>query len=239
MIEVVLVNGIVTALRSCVQKGEFCMRENAAGSSHSRRAKRDGDPKTTNWREDLIKHETGYFDHVAAILGAYQHPIIVVEEAAMRWMGLRVTPAYSLDLLIKDCQLDGIIADLLATGLYERVEQDLNYRLNDPGVKQVPLLRRIDGHYFPDRPLSLWAESVYMLSTTTQLVEVLAPIALNINLVECRFDPVPSVFSVSTQTKLAAGVKILPQLLALSSDFKCPVYIPSIPRFHRCASMFH
>lgn len=34
---------------------------------------------------------TGYCDDIAAILAAREHPIIVVEETALRWMGQRVS----------------------------------------------------------------------------------------------------------------------------------------------------
>lgn len=33
----------------------------------------------------------GYFDHISTILSARQHPIIVLEETAMRWMGAAVS----------------------------------------------------------------------------------------------------------------------------------------------------
>ena len=38
-----------------------------------------------------INDLTGYFDDVAAILAAREHPIILVEETALRWMGQRVS----------------------------------------------------------------------------------------------------------------------------------------------------
>jgi len=34
----------------------------------------------------------GYFDDVYTIFEAHHHPLILVEEAAMRWMGLRTCP---------------------------------------------------------------------------------------------------------------------------------------------------
>ena len=34
---------------------------------------------------------TGYFDHVVAVMVAFQHPIIILEEAALRWMGVPVS----------------------------------------------------------------------------------------------------------------------------------------------------
>lgn len=34
----------------------------------------------------------GYFDNVYSIFEAYNHPIVLVEYGAMRWMGLRLFP---------------------------------------------------------------------------------------------------------------------------------------------------
>ena len=36
--------------------------------------------------------QNGYFDDVYSVFEAYHHPIILVEEGAMRWMGLRTCP---------------------------------------------------------------------------------------------------------------------------------------------------
>jgi hypothetical protein len=182
--------------------------------------------------EASADNETGYFDHVAAMLSVRQHPIIVVEEAAMRWMGLPVNSCDNLDLLIKDNQLDNVIADLLATGQYERIQQDLSYRLRDPYVKQVPRLQRTDKHPFHDLCLSLWSESVYKLMAAGTMVEIPDLFAWNPNLMEDRFDPVAvDVISISYQTRLADGRQILPKTLAQSTESKHPVYAPSIPRF--------
>ncbi|KAL3688052.1 hypothetical protein R1sor_014361 [Riccia sorocarpa] len=153
------------------------------------------------------ENDAGFFDHVAAVLNAFQHPVILVEEAAMRWMGVAVHPEYNLDLLIKDSQLDDIVAEFLASALYERVEQDLHYRhCRIRLLKEVPRLRRIDEHVFRDIPFNFWAESVYKLSTKSRLVEVPGPIGWNLNLVEERFDPVPWEGSISYQTKLAQEI---------------------------------
>jgi hypothetical protein len=178
-----------------------------------------------------VSHQTGFFDHVAAVFSARQHPIILLEEWAMRWMGLAVSNSGNLDLLIKDNQLDYLVADLLATGLYERIQQDLSFRLHDPFVKQVPRLRRSDDHPLHDLSLSLWSESIYMLSASSPVVEVPDPFAWNNCLMEDRFDPAAAdVVSTSYQTRLAAGRQILPKILAQSAESKCPIYVPSIPR---------
>ena len=43
--------------------------------------------------EDPLEMRTdGYFDDVYTIFEAHHHPLILVEEAAMRWMGLRTCP---------------------------------------------------------------------------------------------------------------------------------------------------
>jgi hypothetical protein len=137
-----------------------------------------------------------------------------------------------LDLLIKDNKLDHIVADILATGKYERVQQDLSSRLGDPYVKQVPRLRRTDEHPFQNLCLSLWSEAAYMLVASGPMVEVPDLFARNRNLMEDRFDPVTAdVVSISYQTMIAAGHSILPEMLAQSPEPKCPVYVPSIPRF--------
>jgi len=37
-----------------------------------------------------VKH--GYLDDIFSIFKAHHHPIVLVEESALRWMGLRVCP---------------------------------------------------------------------------------------------------------------------------------------------------
>lgn len=51
-------------------------------------------PTTSSANEmqsDMLAKD-GYFDYVYSIFKAQQHPIVVVEEFALRWMGLRVFP---------------------------------------------------------------------------------------------------------------------------------------------------
>jgi len=137
-----------------------------------------------------------------------------------------------LDLLIKDAQLEDMIADLLATGQYKRVEQNLNYRWDDAYVKQVPRLRYTGEHAVLYSCLSLWSETVYMLSADAPMVEVPDVCAWNPVLVEDRLDPAAAdVISISYKTRMAAGDQILPRALAQSLDTHVPVYVPSIPQF--------
>src|SRR3954447_17691168 len=75
--------------------------------------------------------KNGYLDDLFSIFKARQHPFVVVEESALRWMGLRVSPyevnitspspaalalldterTQDLDLLIRDSEIEAIKAD--------------------------------------------------------------------------------------------------------------------------------
>ena len=46
----------------------------------------------TSVEDSLEIRKDGFFDNVYSIFEAHHHPLIIVEEAAMRWMGLRVAP---------------------------------------------------------------------------------------------------------------------------------------------------
>ena len=43
--------------------------------------------------EDTQHFKAGYFEQVAAILHTHNHPIVLLEESAVRWMGQRVSNA--------------------------------------------------------------------------------------------------------------------------------------------------
>ncbi|KAI9675102.1 MAG: hypothetical protein M1817_001510 [Caeruleum heppii] len=182
--------------------------------------------------KDVRVDDRGFFDHVAAIFAAHQHPIIMVEHIAMRWMGLKVPINKNLDLLVRDSQLQPILADLMATGLYENVEQNLASRLSDPYVKQVPRLRPLGEDSLDAACLSLWSESVHLLEVDGPLVEVPELEALNTNVKEECFDPgaTATTVSLSYSSLLARGVRLEPSWSAQSPESKQPVYIPTIPR---------
>ncbi|KAI9869776.1 MAG: hypothetical protein M1830_005099, partial [Pleopsidium flavum] len=138
--------------------------------------------------DSFRERQDGYFDDVYSIFEAYHHPVVLVEDGAMRWMGLRVCLEENLDLLVRDSQADTILTALLATGCFERVDQDIGYRFNDPYTKQVPRLRdtRCAPGAFPC--VNLWTEAVYMLRVKdAEPVAVMDIHAWNVNLVEERF----------------------------------------------------
>ncbi|MCJ1274917.1 hypothetical protein MMC21_002715 [Puttea exsequens] len=173
--------------------------------------------------------QDGYFDGMYSVFEAHLHPIVVVEDGAMRWMGLRVCPEENLDLLVRDSQVDTILTGLLATGCFERVNQDIGYRFEDPYTKQVPRLRDMRCAPGPFSCVSLWTETIYMLR-----VEAAEPVAVkdihawNVNLAEERFATVPETASITFTAQTEQGTRILPKVL--SSARNVPIFVPSIPK---------
>ena len=135
--------------------------------------------------------------------------------------------------MIRDSEIDAIEADLLAIDQYELVEQNLNLRFSDTYTRQVPRLRLKTYDNTSYYCISLWSERVYMLSVDGEKIEVPDPNAWNVVLMEERFDL--SLFwaqavPISYTTRITDGVKVLPPILAQSTDMKYPIYIPTIPR---------
>jgi hypothetical protein len=135
--------------------------------------------------------------------------------------------------LIRDSELEAIKADLLATELYELVEQNLDLRFSDTYTRQVPRLRLKTNDNPSYNCISLWSERVYMLSVDGEMIRVPDPNAWNVVLMEERFDLHLSwarAVSISYTTRIANGVKVLPPTLAQSTDMKYPICIPTVPR---------
>ena len=205
-----------------------------------------------NEKQPVRTLKNGYLDDVFSIFKARQHPFVLLEESALRWMGLRVCPeevnitspspatsrswylrTQDLDLLIRDSEMQSIKADLLATDRYEFVEQNLDLRFSDTYTQQVPRLRLKINDNSSYNCISLWSERVYMLNVDGEKIEVPDPHALNVVLMEECFDLHPSwaqAVSISYTTRITNSVRVLPPTLAQSADMKFPVYIPTIPR---------
>jgi hypothetical protein len=51
-------------------------------------------PTTSSTKENqpVRPLKDGYLDDVFSIFKVHQHPFVLVEESALRWMGLRVSP---------------------------------------------------------------------------------------------------------------------------------------------------
>ncbi|KAI9801460.1 MAG: hypothetical protein M1833_002692 [Piccolia ochrophora] len=180
-------------------------------------------------RGSLRAREDGYFDELFSILETHHHPVILVEEGAMRWMGLRTCPEENLDLLVRDSQADAILAAFLATDTFERVDQDISYRLEDRYTKQVPRLRDTRCEPSAFTCVNLWTEAVYKLQ-----VEDAEPVAVtdihawNVNLVEERFGTVPETAHITSSARTKEGMRTVPKVR--SSARGVPIFVPSIPR---------
>jgi hypothetical protein len=135
--------------------------------------------------------------------------------------------------LIRDSELEAIKADLLATDQYEVVEQNLDLRFSDTYTRQVPRLRLKTNDNISYSCISLWSERVYILNVDGEKIRVPDPNAWNVVLMEERFDLHPSwaqAVSIGHTIRIAEGVKVLPPILAQSTDTNYPIYIPTIPR---------
>lgn len=129
--------------------------------------------------------------------------------------------------------MEGIEADLLATGRLERVEQNLDLRFSDTYTQQVPRLRMKTKKNISYNCISLWSESVYMLKVDGQNIQVPDTNAWNPVIIEARFDLQTSwarASSVSYSARVADGVMFLPPIFSQSACMDYPIYIPTIAR---------
>ena len=118
---------------------------------------------------------------------------------------------------------------LLATGYFERVEQDLGYRFDDPYTKQVPRLRDTRCAPGPFSCINLWTETVYMLRVEdVEPVAVMDIHAWNVNLAEERFATVPETACITSTAQTKQGTRIIPKIL--SSARGILIFVPSIPK---------
>lgn len=116
---------------------------------------------------------------------------------------------------MKDSQADTILTGLLATGCFERVNQDTSYRYNDSYTEQVPHLRDIRCAPGSFSYVSLWTEAIYMLRVeAAEPVAVIDIHAWNVNLVEERFATVPETAFITFTAQIEQGTRIKPNVLS-------------------------
>lgn len=125
------------------------------------------------------------------------------------------------------------MTDLVATGRFERVEQNLKVRFSDTYTRRVPRLRLGTANDGEDVCVNLWSEHVYMLHVDGEKIHVPESYAWNAVVMEERFDLQLSwaqATSIGYSTRMASGVRLLPQTLSQSAEMKYPFYIATIPR---------
>ncbi|KAF3929766.1 hypothetical protein ABW19_dt0204526 [Dactylella cylindrospora] len=175
----------------------------------------------------------GYLDHVVSIFQKHDHPIVVIEEYGLNWMGLRCMGMQNLDLLIRDSQLQAISDSLLSSGWFELVEQNLELRLYDEYTLQVPRFHDISPFpKFEFQWINLWSESVYMLQLdNAELTKIPDIVTRNMHLRDERFATIPETKGITIEGYHAdiPGLKFLPKY-RFSSNPDVEVFMPSIPR---------
>ncbi|EEQ89584.1 hypothetical protein RJZ56_000232 [Blastomyces dermatitidis] len=166
----------------------------------------------------------GYLDDVCSIFDRHNHPIILVEQCAMLWMGIAGSPT-EYDFLVRDSQLDDIVSAFIASGEWEHAEQDQLPRSNDSHVNQVLRLHRSTREPIHIR---LWPEKLYFLSVDGPKVQVPNVVSWDCVLMEEYFDP--EIGYPLTKTALEArNTRILPRNLAQREN-SSPLFIPTISR---------
>ncbi|PGH21444.1 hypothetical protein AJ80_03235 [Polytolypa hystricis UAMH7299] len=189
----------------------------------------------------FVDLKDGYLDDVFHVFDAHNHPIVLVEECALMWMGVPANPT-DYDFLIRSPQLDTILTALLASGAWEITPQSLPERAADQCVNSVPRLRRTSAG--GQLTISLWPENIYFLSVDADsssnggdnddenggIVPVPNVVAWNFSLVQESLDPGPSVSGSITRSRLEArGTRVVPKVLAQSENTST-IYIPTILR---------
>lgn len=130
--------------------------------------------------------------------------------------------------MIRNPQIDDILNSLLATGHFERIDQDLAVRFNDPYTKQVPRLRDIRCEPSLFCCINLWTETVYMLRVDAiELIAIKDIDPWNPVLAEERFATIPETACLTRVATIQNGISLSLDLLSSSHQF--PTFIPSIP----------
>lgn len=114
--------------------------------------------------QELLPICPGYLDNVLTVFQSHHHPFILVGTLAMRWYGIRIQEQKEIDILIRSNNLQAIIDDLVASGLWEissNYSEDKSM-VNTTDVREVWLKSRLYDPVF--EYLRLWPEDLYQLS---------------------------------------------------------------------------
>ncbi|MCJ1470784.1 hypothetical protein MMC07_009431, partial [Pseudocyphellaria aurata] len=93
-----------------------------------------------------------------------------------------------LDLQSKCSEVNTFLADLLVTGRFDLIEQNLQLRLCNTFVRRVPRLRHRTNGFTPCSSISLWSEHVYMLNVIGEKIEGPGSYAFNSVIMEDRVE---------------------------------------------------
>ena len=126
-------------------------------------------------------------DFLISAFAAHQHPIVVVELHALRWMGANPVVDDTLHLLTRPADTKFIVADILSSDLWRLHDQKPGLEYLLPGdYEALTCLFTVDG----SSQLTLWPETAYGgLSVDGPLIQVPDFAALNAVLAEAEMSP--------------------------------------------------
>ncbi|KAK6356817.1 hypothetical protein TWF718_001158 [Orbilia javanica] len=187
-----------------------------------------------------IDHGTDYLYRLAEILRKYNHPIVLVEVSALRYMGVRVSSS-DIDLLIRDSQYDSIKADFEASKVFRRIAQNYGARLSDRYVEEfIPRFYSDSSHKWDTNAVNLWSESFYKLKIEdAELTQVEGITVLNPHVVDERFTRIIETEELSVEKLRSHGCFGVAKGAFRDAQF----FLPSIPALcqallrqeeHRC-----
>jgi hypothetical protein len=149
----------------------------------------------------------GAIDHIFDVLNKYKHPFVLVGLVAHRWMGCASHVDEGFDIVLRNDQLNMIVADLIETGhwslfdphkkrqifetdILQSIQESEEYDLVKHLCEADTVLRQFDLDGFQFEYLRIWSEETYQIKVDDcAFVEVPELNPMNNFLVEKEFHP--------------------------------------------------
>ena len=194
----------------------------------------------------------GYLDEILTIFEKHNHPFIIVDNLAMRWMGCKnlaqlvsvlfrlsfdrykLIMAQDVDVLVRRSQLSDIVSDILPTGNWYEEKPEEREKMGDyPYTDGETVLRAAPSHHSLYRCLRLWAEDLYFLSVDGPKIEIPDISAWQTTIVEQRYHPEikERMYGPKHVGVHEPGILPPPEYQAKSPDMKVSIFIPTIARY--------
>jgi hypothetical protein len=164
------------------------------------------------------------------IFEQHNHPIIIVGNMGMRWMGVKLPAADTLEVVVRTAQVKELVHAAVATGMWSISNSSEEKAVFQQTLGATTMIS--NGTSWYPHCLRFWPEESYKISVGGPCIEVPDCTAWNPVLVEEKFHPDrPDLrFGPNTITSLAKLSVAPTQTLSRASMQKSPLFIPSIPR---------
>jgi hypothetical protein len=174
---------------------------------------------------------TGYLDSILTIFSNHNHPFILLNDFAMKWMGCANLPNGSVDVLVRSSRHDSILKDLLTLSDWEITQSQHRGIFEIFSEGETILKNTRDSSMWPY--LRLFPEELFFLSIDGPIIEVPDLWAWNTTLVEIEFHPDRKNFLYGPKNYTAYCAASLPPPKWQSRSLKCkiPIYVPTITTF--------